>query len=171
MKKIILISIMLLASVFAVPIVLAGEGINITEFTAQAGPPGSASINGSFLINNLETYDDANYTVDVLMLSLMGTAEKLSNSDSFNPGEGTIIAKETDGFFNYNVGVTGEGWVIAQSSVTGSYYENDTLGFIPASSSWSSKIIVDSTLPEFSSAIFPILLSMILFGIIRRKVE
>ena len=169
MKKVALILILIIVSTLAMPIALAV--IEIPSITAQAGPAGSASINGTFLVSNLETYNDASYTVDVLMLTLNGTATELPFTESYNPGQDTIIAKETDGLFNYNVGVTGEGWVTVSSSVMGFYYENATLGFASNTSEQSSMVIVDSALPEFSSAILPILLSIILFGIVRRKVE
>lgn len=175
MNKIILISIMVLASVFAVPMVLAGGGIVIPLIDAQAGPAGSASINGTFTVLNLETYNDARYTTDVLLLSFSGTAPKVDGTESYNPVEGTNISKEDNQIFSYNVGVSGEGWAVVQSMVMGHYYDNHTLGgtngYYSATSPPSSPVTVDSTLPEFSSTIFPILLSMILFGIIRRKVK
>ena len=176
MKKIALILIFIIMSTFVMPVALAV--IDIPSITAQAGPAGSGIINGTFLVSNLETYNDARFNVAMVGVRVIttGDAKMVSGSENFDPSESVIIAKGSGQFYNYDISVSGVGTIQTQSEVYGNYDKNTSLGFdsdgtYNAISPPSEIVTVDPSLAEFYTSIIPILLSMVLFVTIRHRLE
>ena len=176
MKKIALILILIIVSTFAMPIALAV--IDIPSITAQAGPAGSGIINGTFLVSNLETYNNARFNVAMVGVRVIttGDAKMISGSDDVDPSGSIIIAKDSGQFYNYDLSVSGIGTIQTQSEVYGRYDENISLGSGSDGSynyisSPSEIVTVDSALAEFYTSIIPILLSIILFMTMRYRLE
>ena len=189
-KKVFLVLFLLIVSVYIIPLALADpRGINIPEVIAQAGPAGSATINGTFLVKNMESYNDGRFNVALTGITVhtiddgkSGGASMVGGSDIIAPSGSTsdpiIIGPNGEQNFNYVIGVQGVGWVMTEVSLWGFYDQNHSLGmnatdgfYVKTSDVYSDQIIVTSTLPEFSLNILPLLLSMLLFGIIRRRLE
>ena len=177
MKKITLILILIIMSTFAMPIALAV--IDIPSITAQAGPPDSGTINGTFIVYNLETYNDARFNVSMVGILVVthGGAEMVPGSATFDPSGSIIIANGSFQRYNYSISMTGLGSIQIRSEVYGNYDENTSLGsgsdgaFNVVSPLSRPPVAVTPKVPEFYTLIIPILLSIILFVIVRHRLE